>query len=287
MDSIQKGTGQAGFSQNKYPENYILSGNEPNENALKIFIDGTLLEEINSYLTGDTNIEMGGVLIGNVFKNSQDIPFVIIENFIVAQNTKSNLTRLTFTHQTWDYINTEKEKYYRDNIIVGWFHSHPGHKVFLSGYDIFIQQNFFNEIYSIAYVYDPVNDEKGFFIWSGSGIVRTEGFYLTNPVLNEKTKYHHGIQNVLSQNINKDMDSDKTNNFKSWLILVLVCLNLILLLILCYNLRNTAKELQTVKENLNILKTINTNIDKMDLKINELMLGQPDKKDSASTLLKK
>jgi hypothetical protein len=48
--------------------------------------------------------------------------------------------------------------------LVGWYHSHPGHGVFLSAYDEFIQAQFFPEEGQIAIVIDPQTGEEGVFV---------------------------------------------------------------------------------------------------------------------------
>jgi hypothetical protein len=48
--------------------------------------------------------------------------------------------------------------------LVGWYHSHPGHGIFLSAYDEFIQSQFFREEGQIAIVIDPQTGEEGVFV---------------------------------------------------------------------------------------------------------------------------
>ena len=75
-------------------------------------------------------------------------------------------TQVTFTHETWNHINQEKDAKYPDEQVVGWYHTHPGFGVFLSEMDMFIQQNFFNQPYQIAIVFETKKDEEGCFAWS-------------------------------------------------------------------------------------------------------------------------
>ena len=50
-------------------------------------------------------------------------------------------------------------------IMVGWYHTHPGFGIFLSGMDQFIHQNFFTQKWHIALVLDPIAKSGGFFCW--------------------------------------------------------------------------------------------------------------------------
>ena len=274
---------ERGFRESDYPKNYIIEGVEPEKPGLKIFIYKNIFEEINSFLAGALDREQGGVMIGNVFNDKNGDLFVVVDNFIIAQNTKSNITKLTFTHETWDSINNDMDKYYADKIIVGWFHSHPGHKVFLSGYDLFIQENFFNENFNFAYVYDPINNDKGIFIWFNGKIIKAGCYYLVENNMRRENDLNQSSKNFLSQNNNEEMTGIKINSFKNWFIIILLCLNILISIILYLNYRTTDKELESIKENLIQLKSVNMNLEKMDLKLNDLLLNQISKKDTINT----
>ena len=61
---------------------------------------------------------------------------------------------------------------------MGWQHTHPGYGVFLSGYDLFIQKNFFNLPFQVAYVIDPIENTRGFFQWKNEKIKKLGGYYI-------------------------------------------------------------------------------------------------------------
>jgi proteasome lid subunit RPN8/RPN11 len=56
-----------------------------------------------------------------------------------------------------------------DYIIVGWYHSHPGHTCFLSRTDLETQRAMFDQPYHSALVIDPVNEDVKAFRLSGPG----------------------------------------------------------------------------------------------------------------------
>ena len=84
---------------------------------MKIFIKRKALENIDEYLSSDMNNELGGVLVGEVCINDGGKNFICIENLIIAKHTNSSLSRLTFTHETWSYINEILERQYLDALI--------------------------------------------------------------------------------------------------------------------------------------------------------------------------
>ena len=109
--------------------------------------------------------EVGGVLVGDVYKDSQG-PFLEVKAGIVARHTRNEGTEVAFTPETWEQVNLEKDKLYPRDRIVGWYHTHPRFGIFLSERDKFIQQHSFPQPWATAFVLDPVQKTEGFFFWS-------------------------------------------------------------------------------------------------------------------------
>lgn len=162
-----------------FPKVVRVVGDENGDDKFKVFIKEEVLNQIDEFLSIDKNKESGGVLIGNAYKTSEDILFIHITGYIIAENTEASITRLTFTHKTWETINEKLETEFDGKIILGWFHSHPGHSVFMSEYDVFIQQNFFDLEFMTAYVFDPVLQDRAFFYSKEKNIQKLKTFYLT------------------------------------------------------------------------------------------------------------
>lgn len=98
------------------------------------------------------------MLIGDVFEDERGM-YVRIDAMIEAKNANASQASLTFTHETWDYINRIKDERHSTSRIVGWFHTHPGFGVFLSQHDLFIHRSFFNLEWQVALVLDPVRNK--------------------------------------------------------------------------------------------------------------------------------
>jgi|GEM_PF-1643650 len=105
-------------------------------------------------------------------------PGILVVGAIEARFSEAKRTSLTFTHETWQYIGEVMEQRYPGERIVGWFHTHPGFGVFLSGHDMFIQKHFFDQPWQVAYVIDPVAQSRGFFRWEGGEVVPCEDFLI-------------------------------------------------------------------------------------------------------------
>jgi len=129
---------------------------------VRVVIKKTAKDKIFAYALSDTSHELGGVLLGH-YKKKDSTYVVQVEAAIRALYTEAAKSNIKFTHSTWEYIDKIKEEIYPDSKVVGWFHTHPGFGIFLSDYDLFIQKNFFNLPWQVAYVVDPVNKEEGFF----------------------------------------------------------------------------------------------------------------------------
>ncbi|SFI11592.1 Proteasome lid subunit RPN8/RPN11, contains Jab1/MPN metalloenzyme (JAMM) motif [Tindallia magadiensis] len=145
---------------------------KPSE-TFTIKFDKEVQRQIDRYAATDTNTELGGVLLGKMEERTNG-QTLIVSGMLAAENTTADKTSLTFTHDTWDKIHQDKEAFFPEENIVGWFHTHPGFGIFLSKYDLFIHENFFNLPWQIAYVVDPIQKKCGFYRWDQGRIAATD-----------------------------------------------------------------------------------------------------------------
>ncbi len=260
MVEFNSNNADTNFPVSEYPKNSELIGTE--YNGLKIFIERNNLFGIEEYLRSDTNNELGGVLIGNVYKDTNEKLFIVIKNNIIAESTNASLSRLTFTHETWEKINANLEKDFPSQKILGWYHSHPGHSVFLSTYDVFIQDNFFDMPYMTAFVYDPIINDRGFFYKDESGIKKSEGYYIygDRPELIKPTELNIEMPKPLENIEVKKNDNSNKSSMKNIVIIALVVINFIFCLLLFVKMNSYEKELsrfENVNNQLNELKSEN------------------------------
>jgi proteasome lid subunit RPN8/RPN11 len=137
----------------------------------RVFLSASALEGIRAHGYTDTAHECGGVMVGSKLDGG-DGPVVLVEAVIAGAHTDNRRGSVTFTHETWEHINQEKDQKYSDLRIVGWYHTHPGFGIFLSDYDQFIHANFFNLPWNVAFVLDPLSGESGAFGWVEGKITR-------------------------------------------------------------------------------------------------------------------
>jgi proteasome lid subunit RPN8/RPN11 len=139
----------------------ISNAREP---GFAIVVQRSVVQAVHEHGESDTSVEICGVLVGNVH-HDRISPYLLIDAHIPGAKAKSKGTQVTFTAETWNDIQREMEAKHPDKKVVGWYHTHPGFGVFLSGMDLFIQDNFFNLPWQVAWVYDPVAKTDGMFVW--------------------------------------------------------------------------------------------------------------------------
>lgn len=172
------------------PMNFLTFGEIENDDV-KIYIKQDVYKALEKFSCSDTGKELGSILLGN-YGVEHGKTHVIISDYIEAKYTDASASTLTFTHETWDYIHSEHENKFSDKKIVGWQHTHPNYGIFLSNYDMFIQENFFNLPFQVAYVIDPIQNLRGFFQWKNGKVEKLKGYYIYDdigkPIKIEQTK---------------------------------------------------------------------------------------------------
>lgn len=132
--------------------------------GFQVVIQQDVLNAIHTHGKSILDMEICGFLIGGVFRDDRG-PYLHVTGSIEGRHATHQAAQVTFTADTWDYAHLVLERDYPDQRIVGWYHTHPDFGVFLSGMDLFIQENFFNLPWQVALVYDPVRGDEGVFIW--------------------------------------------------------------------------------------------------------------------------
>jgi proteasome lid subunit RPN8/RPN11 len=145
-------------------ENGIPMRHTPHPDQLLVFVNSGALGALHHFLSEDLIREHGGVLVGKPFVDVEtDCTFVVINSALPGLDTEGSSIHMQFTPAAWSYILGIIEEDYPDEIIVGWYHSHPGLGVFMSSTDRATQEAFYNHEWNIAVVFDPVAKKTGWF----------------------------------------------------------------------------------------------------------------------------
>jgi proteasome lid subunit RPN8/RPN11 len=141
----------------------------PTWKAVDIILEEPALRATQAHALSSLSREVAGVLLGPPPEKQPDGRYVVhIFDTIIAKHTVMKGASVTYTPESWRYMNDRLQEKYPDGtaVMVGWYHTHPGFGIFLSGMDQFIHQNFFTQIWHIAQVLDPVARTSGFFCWN-------------------------------------------------------------------------------------------------------------------------
>ena len=231
---------QSETSSTQLPLNFLAFG-EIETDDVKIYIKQDVYKKLEDFAASDTTKELGSILLGD-FCEDLGKQNVIISDYIEAKYTDASASTLTFTHETWDYIHKEHEKSFSDKKIIGWQHTHPNYGIFLSNYDLFIQENFFNLPFQVAYVIDPIQNTRGFFQWKNGKIEKLKGFYIYDEV---------GVP-IKLESKKAEKDSKNTNSKKKVGLLATIILSIavVILGITAISQSSTIKQLTAEQDQL-------------------------------------
>lgn len=131
---------------------------------MSVFVQQEAVDQLIHHLSVDPYNETGGVLVGHGYWcPERRIHYTEIVGSIPASYTIGNRVHFQFTRECWQEIFKTQKQDFPNTTIVGWYHSHPGHGIFLSGTDLNTQRLSFKQIWQIAVVYDSLRHEIGFF----------------------------------------------------------------------------------------------------------------------------
>jgi len=128
------------------------------------------LDQARRHAGEDTSREVGGVLLGRVIPLEKHGPTAVITGIVRGVKAVGTPTSLNFSPEAWAAIwrRIDAHEDYGDDSIVGWYHTHPSLRVFMSSLDRNIHKKHFTHPLHVALVLDPVSGEQGFFCWDES-----------------------------------------------------------------------------------------------------------------------
>jgi proteasome lid subunit RPN8/RPN11 len=109
-------------------------------------------------------LERGGLLLGEPLVNAPGdaAPAVVfLRTAVPGLDDDATEYSLRLAHGVWD---AARAALVPGEVVVGWFHSHPGIGAFFSGTDRRTQAGFFQHPFSVGWVIDPVRREQAWFV---------------------------------------------------------------------------------------------------------------------------
>ena len=138
--------------------------------AVQIFVTPRAYVRVCAHAGSDLFHEVGGALVGlRRLDPDSGTAFVVVEAAVAARHTRHGASYLTFTQDSLVAIHDDLDRRHPGREIIGWYHTHPGMGVFLSGYDVWLHEHFFPEPWQLALVVEPRAGEGGFFVRQRDG----------------------------------------------------------------------------------------------------------------------
>ena len=151
----------------------LLHGRMPTSAQACVIMSPQALQAVDVHLLSDTRKELGGFLLGTSYQEDDRL-YVEIEAAVVAHSDKNGPVHFTFTADSWALAHQEREAFYPDLHIVGWFHSHPDLGVFYSADDVTVHTTAFSSLWHVGLVVDPIRREACVFGWEVAADGRPE-----------------------------------------------------------------------------------------------------------------
>jgi proteasome lid subunit RPN8/RPN11 len=133
--------------------------------AVEILIDAAAESAVMAHLRG-CDVEQGGLLIGRAWRGEvRDAPGPVVRvqltQAVAAQDATGSAFALRMETAVWSAARARLQP---GELIVGWYHSHPGLGAFFSQTDRQTQRAVFHHEYSLGWVVDPVLGEEALFL---------------------------------------------------------------------------------------------------------------------------
>jgi len=110
--------------------------------------------------------EIGGFLLGHFYPQKNGEYYVSVSTFVPITPEINDRYTVKFGDEAWVELD-DAYKNHPGERLVGWFHTHPGHGLFLSNADIKVHTDAFPEKYQFAMEIDPTTPgyDMAFFTW--------------------------------------------------------------------------------------------------------------------------
>ena len=132
--------------------------------GLVVIVTDVVRTTVRAHL-GSSDEERGGLLVGEVFAEDpaavSTSVAVLVSGALPALEFSSSGISLRMGSGVWERARLARRP---GEVVVGWYHSHPGLGAFFSATDRRTQAAFFANPYSVGWVIDPFLGEEAFFV---------------------------------------------------------------------------------------------------------------------------
>jgi Prokaryotic homologs of the JAB domain len=164
---------------------------------MPVVIPGQVLREAAALSRGAGARETGGILIGRLHRDpGLGAIFARITAQLPARHAEATVASLTFTKETWTQVQTALDLRKKNELMLGWWHSHPARELckecplerqqvcrlakdYYSAHDHALHRAVFPKAFSVGLVVNDVSFSEPTFSLFGwnQGVLRARGFY--------------------------------------------------------------------------------------------------------------
>lgn len=132
--------------------NEVLESRRP----FDVYLSASAEEKIRNHAVKEApkRLEVMGFLLGEV-DTWQGKTYSVVKD-VGTTELKSTSSKVRFDPEAFPKLFHDLDSSGFDYILVGWYHSHPGHTCFLSRTDLETQRTMFDQPYHVALVIDPI-----------------------------------------------------------------------------------------------------------------------------------
>jgi len=157
--------------------------------AVAVFLTQKSFVRACAHAGSDLHNEVGGALVGKWrVDEARGEKFVVVEGALPAPYTRHGSSFVTFTQDSLVALHEQLEQRHPGKQMVGWYHTHPGLGLFLSGYDAWLHEHFFPELWQVALVIDPQARQGGFFVRTEEGALDPQRYFGFSELLDGRRR---------------------------------------------------------------------------------------------------
>lgn len=149
------------------------------DDEMKIYMEDYVYTYLYQYAKSGGCSEKMAALVGRqMYIDGENV--ILISGAIQARGMVQEGGNITFSPETWEYIGSQLEMYFRGLTLVGWVHCQPGFGAFLAAKDDAFHRVHFKESWQVLFVIDAVDRLDGFYRYNQeqSGLQQAKGYFI-------------------------------------------------------------------------------------------------------------
>ena len=160
--------------ERQLPKNVRQIGNVCDEP--KIYVEDYVYTFLKRLSEEEKEQGKAAVLTGEI-KWTEDMICVFVKGALAADEMEATVEHIDFSEEIWQRLQENKEKYFPDQEIVGWFFAQHQSAVEITDLLVKTHLRYFGGE-KILILMEPVERDEAFFRYDGGTMVKVEGYYI-------------------------------------------------------------------------------------------------------------